>query len=109
MADDFVSAIARGVPLLAFDEDRSAVNLLVPSCLAAPGVVPLSRLLASRRHLVGETTIVFTAGALDLLTAEADRILVLEGFRAGSVPRADFRQRLAASLRPVLDDLEKGE
>jgi predicted ABC-class ATPase len=51
--------------------------------------------------------VLFTAGALDLLTAEADRILVLEGFRAGAIPRAEFRRRLAASLRPELDRIEK--
>ncbi len=107
MAEDVVRAIARGAPMLALDEDRSAVNLLVPSCLTATGVVPLSTLLASDRGRLGATTVLFTAGALDLLTAEADRILVLEGFRAGTIPRAQFRQRLAASLEPVLDRLKK--
>lgn len=108
MAEDIARAIARGAPLLAFDEDRSAVNLLVPSCLTAPGVIPLSTLIASGRERLGSMTVLFTAGALDLLTAEADRILVLEGFRAGAIARAQFRQRLAASLEPVLDRLKKG-
>lgn len=106
MADDIAQALARDVPLLAFDEDRSAVNLLVPSCLTAPGVIPLSRLLATERARLGKTTVLFTGGALDLLIAEADRILVLEGFRASAIPRTEFRRRLCASLRPVLDDLE---
>ncbi|KAF5062661.1 putative ATPase of the ABC class [anaerobic digester metagenome] len=103
MAEEMGRAIGRKVPLLAFDEDRSAVNLLVPSCLSAPGVVPLSTLLATRRERLGHSTILFTTGALDLLTAEADRILVLEGFRAKAMDRAVFRRRLASSLRPAMD------
>lgn len=105
MAEEMVRAVRRQVPILAFDEDRSAVNLLVPSCLSAPGVVPLSTLLATRRECLGTTTILFTAGALDLLTAEADRILVLEGFHAKAMDRSKFRERLVASLRPVLERL----
>ncbi len=105
MAEEIGRAVRRQAPLLAFDEDRSAVNLLVPSCLSAPGVIPLSTLLAIRRERLGGTTVVFTAGALDLLTAEADRILVLEGFRANAIDRSAFRKRLVTSLRPVLDRL----
>jgi predicted ABC-class ATPase len=108
MAEEISRALSREVSLLLFDEDRSAVNLLIPSCLTAPGVVPLSTLLASERGRLGDTTVVFTAGALDLLTAEADRIMVIEGFRAGAIRRSAFRRRLASSLRPVLDRLEQG-
>ena len=106
MAEQISRAVSRRAPLLAFDEDRSAVNLLVPSSLTAPGVTPLSTILATDRKRLRDTAVVFTAGALDLLVAEADRILVLEGFRAGSVSRREFRRRLTGSLKDVVARLE---
>ena len=71
MDDDIAHAIARLAPALVIDKDRSAVNLLVPSCLTAPGVIQLSTPIASGRRRLRSATVLITAGALDLLTAEA--------------------------------------
>ena len=86
--DETREEVRRAMADLGYVYNRSAANLLVPSCLTAPGVIPLSTLLASGRERLGSTTVLFTAGALDLLTAEADRILVLERFKAGAIARA---------------------
>ncbi len=57
MAEEMGRAVRRQEPLLTFDEDRAAVHLLIPSCLSAPGVVPLSTLVATRRERLGATNI----------------------------------------------------
>jgi predicted ABC-class ATPase len=105
MASQIQQAIAREAPLLVFDEDRSAANLLVPGCLSGPEVRVLSTLLAEERELLGATSLVFTAGTLDILVAQADRILVLDGHQATAIGRAAYRKRLKDYLSKVLEAL----
>lgn len=105
MASQIQQAIAREAPLLVFDEDRAAANLLVPGCLSGPEVRVLSTLLADERELLGMTALVFTAGTLDILVAQADRILVLDGHRATAIGRSAYRTRLKQYLSKVLETL----
>ncbi|MDD1652335.1 MAG: hypothetical protein LUO86_04805 [Methanomicrobiales archaeon] len=105
MAQQLQQAIRVGAPLCVFDEDTSAPNLLVPSCVQGDEVKVLSRILASERHLLGATTLLFAAGALDILVAQADRILILEGHAARAVDPAAFRARLAGHLAAELVSL----
>lgn len=106
MAAQLQTAIRRQSPVLLIDEDRAAANLLVPSCMHAEDVTPLSALLAKRRGFLGNTTLIFAASALDILIAQADRLILLKGHRAFAIGRDEFRRTLCLNLRRTLDDLE---
>jgi predicted ABC-class ATPase len=105
MAAQVQTAVRKRSPLLIVDEDRAAANLLVGSCLQAESVTPLSRIIAERRDAFGETAILFAAGALDLLTAQADRILLLERHEATYVDRAACRETLRRHLIETIQEL----
>jgi predicted ABC-class ATPase len=108
MASRLQRAVYRGAPLCIFDEDNAAPNLLVPSCLQEGEVEVLSSLLARDPGALGGTALVFAAGALDILVARADRILVLRNHEAGAIAPREFRARLSTHLEEVLRHLEGG-
>jgi|GEM_PF-364164 len=105
MAQQLQRAVRVGAPLCLFDEDRSAPNLLVPSCVQGDEVMVLSRILASQRDAMGDTALLFAAGALDILVARADRILLLEGHAAHAMNPSEFRRRLRGHLADVMESL----
>jgi predicted ABC-class ATPase len=109
MAEEFQAAVRAAAPLLILDEDRSATNLLVPGCLQSGEVTPLSTLLATRREALGETAVLFAASSLDILIAQADRILLLAGHEARALDRREFRSRLDAHLREVREHLAEDD
>ncbi|MCC7564939.1 MAG: hypothetical protein KO206_01490 [Methanomicrobiaceae archaeon] len=108
MAHEIQTALRKGAPLLIFDEDRAATNLLIPSCLHTGEVTPLSTLVATRREAFGETALLFAASSLDILTAGADRILLLDRHEAGAITPGEFRKRLVRYLQEVGDHLNAG-
>ncbi len=108
MAHEFQTAVRKQAPLLIFDEDRSATNLLVPGCLQSGEVTPLATLLADRRDLLGETGLLFAASSLDILIARADRILTLEGHRTGAIRPEEFQARMRRHLAEMLGSLGSG-
>ncbi|NLA39673.1 MAG: hypothetical protein GX882_09950 [Methanomicrobiales archaeon] len=108
MAHEIQTALRVGSPLIILDEDRAATNLLVPGCLQGDEVTPLATLLATRREAFGETTILFAASSLDILTAEADRIMQLSGHEARALDRDEFRRRLDHYLAGVREHLGVG-
>jgi len=105
MASQVQRAVERGAPLLIIDEDRAAPNLLVRSCLQTGEITPLSEILARDRGKMGETALVFAACALDMLVAQADRIMVLDRHIASALDRKSFREKVAESLEEMADDL----
>ncbi len=109
MAEEFQAAVRAAAPLLILDEDRSATNLLVPGCLQSGEVTPLSTLLATRREALGETAVLFAASSLDILIAQADRILLLAGHEARALDRREFRRRLDAHLAGVREHLAEDD
>ena len=106
MAAQVQQAIARSAPLLIIDEDRSAPNLLVKSCLQRDEVTPLSAILAEDRGRMGNTALLFAACAMDTLIAEADRILVLDRHVASGLDPKMFRKRVAEMARRVAERME---
>jgi predicted ABC-class ATPase len=106
MAHQIQYAIARHIPLLIIDEDRAAPNLLVKSCLQGEEVTPLAEILSRERGLLGQTSLVFAACAMDTLIAQADRIMVLDRHVAKAIDPLDFRHTLAEMLRRTADELE---
>jgi len=107
MAHEIQTALSATVPLLILDEDRAATNLLVPGCLQGDGVMPLATLLATRREALGETALLFAASSLDLLIAQADRILVLSGHEAHAIDPREFRRRLDRHLAEMREHLAR--
>jgi len=105
MAHEIQTALRTAAPLLILDEDRAATNLLVPGCLQGDGVTPLATLLATRREVFGETTILFAASSLDILIAQADRIMQLSGHETRALDRREFRRRLDRYLAGVREHL----
>ena len=105
MAHEIQTALRAASPLLILDEDRAATNLLVPGCLQSGEVTPLSTLLAVRREALGKTTVLFAASSLDILIAQADRILQLTGHEARALDPGEFRRRLDAHLAEVREHL----
>ena len=109
MAHEIQTALRTAAPLLILDEDRAATNLLVPGCLQGDGVTPLATLLATRREVFGETTILFAASSLDILIAQADRIMQLSGHETRALDRREFRRRLDRYLAGVREHLAAQE
>ncbi|MDD1702759.1 MAG: hypothetical protein LUQ31_07270 [Methanoregula sp.] len=107
MARQVQQAIRQRAPLLIIDEDRAAPNLLVRSCLQRDEITPLAEILSYRRDLMGGTTLLFAACAMDALIAEADRIMVLDRCVAFGIEREEFRRRVADMMREVAGGLEK--
>ncbi|WP_298666558.1 P-loop domain-containing protein, partial [uncultured Methanofollis sp.] len=107
MAVQVQEAVRTGAPLLLIDEDRAAANLLVASCLQDVDVTPLAALLATQRNALGECALIFAASSLDPLIAQADRILLLSGHRAGAISPAAFRARYLRYLEGQMRQVEE--
>lgn len=109
MAEKIQAALRAAAPILIIDEDRAATNLLVPVCLQSGEVTPLSTLLATSRQAIGDTTILFAASSLDILIAQADRILLFSGHEAQALDPREFRRRLDRHLAGVRELLAAQE
>ena len=57
---------------------------------------------------MGETALIFAACAMDMLAAQADRIMVLDRHAAHAIDRESFRQKVAASLEKMAGDIRQG-
>lgn len=108
MAVQVQDAVRRGAPLVLIDEDRAAANLLVASCLQEADVTPLATLLAKWRSSLGGCAFVFAVSSLDPLIAQADRILLLSGHRAGAVSPAAFRKLYREYLGEQMKAVQDG-
>lgn len=107
MAVQVQEAVRRSAPLILIDEDRAAANLLVASCLQEADVTPLATLLARRRDALGGCAFVFAASSLDPLIAQADRILLLSGHRAGAISQTAFRERYREYLGEQMKEVQR--
>ncbi len=107
MAEQVQKAVEEKAPLLLIDEDQAATNLLVRSCLQSEGITPLSTILSEDRGALGETALLFAACSMDILTAEADRILLLDRHAARAVDRDVFRSMVCSHLEQTLERLRE--
>ena len=87
------------------DEDRSATNLLVPNCMQSEDVTPLSVICRSRRDKLKDSSVIFAATTMDILVAEADRIMQFQDHVAVGILRDEFRSRLKRHLESAIRDL----
>lgn len=107
MAHQVQQAITKKAPLLIIDEDRAAPNLLVKSCLQKEEITPLAQILSADRGRMGSTGLLFAACAMDMLIAEADRIMVLDRHVASGIDPVEFRKNVAAMMRQTAGRLER--
>ena len=105
MAAQFTAALRKRASLIIIDEDKSATNLLVPNCIQSSEVTPLSVICKKERQKLGDSSILFAAATMDILTAEADRILKLSDHRMYAIRRDEFRIKLKEYLRNAADEL----
>jgi len=105
MAAQFQEAVRRNASLIVIDEDKSATNLLVPNCMQSDEVTPLSQICRNGRERLGNSSIVFAAATMDILVAEADRIMEFREHVATGVGRDEFRRMLKKHLESVIRDL----
>lgn len=91
--------------MIVIDEDRSVTNLLVPNCLQGENVTPLSVICRERRDELGDCAVLFAAATMDLLVAEADRIMEFRDHNAKMIDRNEFRRLLKIHLESVLENL----
>ncbi|ADN37143.1 ABC transporter, ATPase, predicted [Methanolacinia petrolearia DSM 11571] len=105
MAAMFQEAVRKNASLIVVDEDRSATNLLVPNCMQSEDVTPLSVICRSRREKLKGSSVIFAAATMDILVAEADRIMKFQDHAAVGILRDEFRSGLKRHLESVIRDL----
>ena len=105
MAARFQEAVRINASLIVVDEDRSATNLLVPNCMQSEAVIPLSVICRKQRGKLKNSSVMFAAATMDILVAEADRIMEFQDHVAVGVMRDEFRSRLKRHLESVIRDL----
>lgn len=103
MASRISDAIRKQVPYIIIDEDRAAQNLMVPCYMSSPDVQSLATLLADHRDWLHETSLIIAGSGLELLIAQADRIIRLEKHRVYAQSVTGFRE----GLRDFFDTLSK--
>ncbi|WP_456484213.1 P-loop domain-containing protein [Methanopyrus kandleri] len=95
MAAEIQRALEEGAKILFIDEDKAAVNLLVPGVLTKE-LEGIRTLVEVRDEITSRgVTIVAATGVLDDFTAAADRAIVMEDHRPKPLNLREFRARLA--------------
>jgi len=77
MAYRISDALRREAPYIVIDEDRAAQNLMVPCYMSHSKIRSLAFLLAEDRTVFGDTSFIIAGSGMELLIAQADRILRL--------------------------------
>ncbi len=95
MAYEIQKAVEEGKKIIFIDEDRAAVNLLVPGVLTKE-LEGIRTLVEVKDEILSRgTTLVAATGVLDDLTAAADRAIVMVEHRAEPLDLEEFRLELA--------------
>ncbi len=95
MAAEIQRAVEEGAKILFIDEDKAAVNLLVPGVLTRK-LEGIRTLVEVKEEITSRgVTIIAATGVLDDFTAAADRAIVMENHRAKPLNLKEFRARLA--------------
>lgn len=105
MAAQFQEAVRKNASLIVVDEDRSATNLLVPNCMQSDEITPLSVICREQREKLRNSSVIFAAATMDILVAEADRIMEFKDHMAKGVLKDEFRTKLKKHLESVIKEL----
>lgn len=77
MASRISDAIRKYASYIVIDEDRAAQNLMVPCYMSSPGIRSLAYLVREDREWLKNTTLIIAGSGMELLIAQADRIIRL--------------------------------
>lgn len=77
MAVRIADGLRREAPYIVIDEDRAAQNLMVPCYMSHSNIRSLAFLLAEDRTIFRDTSFIIAGSGMELLIAQADRILRL--------------------------------
>ena len=105
MAAMFSKALLKKSSIIIIDEDKSATNLLIPNCMQSEDVVPLSVICKDNRQNLGDSSVLFAAATMDILVAEADRIMEFKSHQPFGINREEFRLKLKNHLLSVAERL----
>lgn len=105
MAAMFSKALLKKSSIIIIDEDKSATNLLIPNCMQSEDVVPLSVICKDNRQKLGDSSVLFAAATMDILVAEADRIMEFKNHQPSGINREEFRLKLKNHLLSVAERL----
>ncbi|HOJ95226.1 MAG TPA: ABC-ATPase domain-containing protein [Methanospirillum sp.] len=103
MAYRISDAIRRATPYIVIDEDRAAQNLMVPCYMSSSDVRSLASLLAEAREWCNGTTFIIAGSGMELLIAQADRIIRL----CQHTPRALSVDTYRAGLTDYYQKIER--
>ena len=96
MAFRISDALRREAPYIVIDEDRSAQNLMVPCYMSSADVWSLAALLAGDRGWLMDTSVIIAGSGMELLIAQADRIVRLCQHQPHALSVPEYRNGLHA-------------
>lgn len=96
MAYRISDAIRRGASYIVIDEDRAAQNLMVPCYMSSSEIRSLGSLFAGARGWCNGTTFIIAGSGMELLIAQADRIVRLCQHQPHTLSVTEYRNGLYA-------------
>lgn len=103
MAFRFSEALRKQAPYIILDEDRVAQNLMIPCYMSTSAVRSLATLLKEERSWLSGTSLIVAGSGLELLVAQADRIIRLSGHQQYGEPVDEYRQGLLDHYQQLID------
>lgn len=94
LAYRFSDALRKQSPYIILDEDRIAQNLMVPCYMTTSAVTPLATLVKKNRDWLSGTSLIIGGSGMELLIAQADRIIKLHRHQAYHEPADQYREGL---------------
>lgn len=96
MAFRISDSLRREPPYIVIDEDRAAQNLMVPCYMSSADIRSLASLLAEDRGWFRGTSFIIAGSGMELLIAQADRIIRLSQHQPHALFVPDYRSGLYA-------------
>ena len=95
MAHRFNEALRKECPYCIIDEDRAAQNLVVPCFMSLAGIHSLAALIKEDRLCMGDMSLIVAGSGMELLLAQADRMLQLCNHAPRALCPETYREGLA--------------
>ncbi|NLV27087.1 MAG: hypothetical protein GXY48_07970 [Methanomicrobiales archaeon] len=112
MASRISGALRKKSPYIIIDEDRSAQNLMVPCYMSSSEIHALATLVRNSRELLSDTSLILAGSGMELLIAQADRIIRFSNHEAQALSVTMYREGLSRHydlLRKMIPEKDPGE
>ena len=103
MAHKFNEAIRKKATYIIIDEDRSAINLLIPCYMSNTTIHSLAALIQNNRNWLCETSLIIAGSGMELLISQSDRIIRLSNHRTEKISPSDYREGLKKHYKYLID------